>query len=283
MKSRQELKIYLKNNKRVVLSLALAIGLFAILLIFDLLSKHFMFKSLVVAGDSKDFIPGFINFVRVENTGAAWGMLAGRPIILIILTIVILIVYLWFYYARLKKHKNNTSLLLSISVGFITGGCIGNLVDRIALGYVRDFINFQFMDFPVFNVADICLTIGVILMIVYFIFFYNREDEYLQLITVHIEKFRDMSEIEKLENKDIIRFSSEDGSELEDVESENKDLDEKLEGKERLENKEQLESKDASEKTDSHTENDNKDDNNSKSEPKDDIKSTKSKLKDGEK
>ena len=91
-----------------------------------------------------------------------------------------------------------------------------------------------------------------------------------------------MSEIEKLENKDIIRFSSEDGSELEDVESENKDLDEKLEGKERLENKEQLESKDASEKTDSHTENDNKDDNNSKSEPKDDIKSTKSKLKDGE-
>ena len=138
------------------------------------------------------------------------------------------------------------------------------------------------MDFPVFNVADICLTIGVILMIVYFIFFYNREDKYLQLITVHIEKFRDMSEIEKLENKDIIRFSSEDGSELEDIESENKDLSEKLEGKERLENKEQLESKDASEKTDSHTENDNKDDNNSESEQKDDIKSTKSKLKDGE-
>lgn len=182
-------------KNKLILSLSLACVIFAIILILDLISKHFIFIALPNIGDNKDFINGFINFIHVENSGAAWGMLAGRPVFLILVSLVILIIYLWFYYLRLKKHKGNTSLVLSISVGFIVGGCVGNLIDRVVFGYVRDFINFQFIEFPVFNVADISLTVGIVIMIVYFIFIYSKEDKMREMLMKDLENFRDKSEI----------------------------------------------------------------------------------------
>lgn len=195
------------KNKKLILSISLACGIFAIILLFDLLSKYFITKKLPNTGDGVDVIPGFINFIYVQNTGAAWGMLAGRPVFLIIISLIILAVYLWFYYLRLKKLKNKTSIILSISVGLIAGGCIGNLVDRIAFGYVRDFINFQFIDFPVFNVADISLTIGIIIMIIYFVFIYSKEDRKIAMSKVEVEKLLDMSEVEKID-EEISRLES---------------------------------------------------------------------------
>lgn len=168
------------KNKKIIVSLILAITLTIFLLVLDLLTKHFIIQLIPNVGDAIDVIPNFINFVYVKNTGAAWGMLAGRPIFLIIASIIILAVYLWFFISRIKKFKDKTSIALGISVGFITGGCLGNLVDRIVLGYVRDFINFEFMQFPVFNFADIALTVGVILMLIYFIFIFKQEDEILK-------------------------------------------------------------------------------------------------------
>lgn len=185
----------MKNNKKLIISLSLATGIFVVILIFDLLSKHFIEKTLPNVGDSMDFLPGFINFVYIQNTGAAWGMLAGRPVFLIIMSLLILALYLWFYAVRLKKTKSSPSTTLSISVGFIVGGCLGNLIDRIAFGYVRDFLNFEFMDFPVFNVADISLTVGIILMVIYFIFIYSKEEKRLQPIGVNIEKYKDDNKI----------------------------------------------------------------------------------------
>ncbi len=197
------------KNKRFILSISLACGIFAFILIFDLLSKHFIIQKLVLPGQSIDVIPGFFNFVYVQNTGAAWGVLAGRPVFLIIFSIIILAIYLYFYAIRLKKLRNKTSIILSISVGLIAGGCIGNLVDRIFLGYVRDFINLQFMDFPVFNIADIAITIGVIIMFVYFIFVYPKEDKKDDATLKQIESLKDMSEIEKL-NKEIAEIDTYD-------------------------------------------------------------------------
>lgn len=165
------------KNKKVLLSLILATTIFGIIVIFDLLSKHFIVKALPHVGDSTDFLPGFINFVFVKNTGAAWGMLAGRPIFLIVVSIIVLSLYIWFYILQVKRQKEKTSIVLGLSVGFIAGGCIGNLVDRIFLGYVRDFINFQFFNFPVFNVADVSLTIGIILLLIYFVFIYLNEEK----------------------------------------------------------------------------------------------------------
>ena len=168
------------KNKRVILAIVLPCVLFALLLTLDLVSKHLIDKSLGTVGASKEIIHGFISFIYVHNSGAAWGIFSGRPIFLIIVSIIVIALFIAFYVLRLRKFKDKISLWLSVSLGFIAGGCFGNLIDRIAFGYVRDFINFDFMNFPVFNVADICLTVGIILLFIYFIFFYSKEEKLLK-------------------------------------------------------------------------------------------------------
>ena len=168
------------KNKRVILAIVLPCVLFALLLTLDLVSKHLIDKSLGTVGASKEIIHGFISFIYVHNSGAAWGIFSGRPIFLIIISIIVIALFIAFYVLRLRKFKDKISLWLSVSLGFIAGGCFGNLIDRIAFGYVRDFINFDFMNFPVFNVADICLTVGIILLFIYFIFFYSTEEKLLK-------------------------------------------------------------------------------------------------------
>lgn len=172
------------KNKRVILAIVLPCVLFALLLTLDLVSKHLIDKSLGTIGASKEIIHGFISFIYVHNSGAAWGIFSGRPIFLIIISIIVIALFIAFYVLRLRKFKDKISLWFSVSLGFITGGCFGNLIDRIAFGYVRDFINFDFMNFPVFNVADICLTVGIILLFIYFIFFYSKEEKLLKTESV---------------------------------------------------------------------------------------------------
>ena len=169
----------MKNKK--YLSPILAGTIFVAILLLDLLTKEFIIKGLIPnVGDAVDVFPKFINFVYVKNTGAAWGMLAGRPIFLIVISLLVLGLLLAYYILRIKKLGGKTSVLFGISVGLIVGGCLGNMIDRIFLGYVRDFINFQFMNFPVFNFADVALTIGTIIMLVYFLFFFSKEEEKLK-------------------------------------------------------------------------------------------------------
>lgn len=138
-------------------------------LIFDLVTKY-VIESKMKLGEEASFLPGFMNFVIVHNDGAAWNLFSGFQVLLIIVTIIFLIVYSWFFFS--KKSK---SLLLGIASGLLLGGCLGNLYDRIFLGYVRDFLHFQFINFPVFNIADTSLCIGVFLLAVYFIFIYPKE------------------------------------------------------------------------------------------------------------
>ena len=158
------------KNKRVILAIVLPCVLFALLLTLDLVSKHLIDKSLGTVGASKEIIHGFISFIYVHNSGAAWGIFSGRPIFLIIISIIVIALFIAFYVLRLRKFKDKISLWLSVSLGFIAGGCFGNLIDRIFLGYVRDFIKFSFFNFT-FNIADACLTVGVVMFLIYLIFF----------------------------------------------------------------------------------------------------------------
>lgn len=167
------------KNKNLLISVLLPSLIFAGILLLDLLTKHFIIDKLPNEGDSMEVIPNFINFVYVKNTGAAWGVLAGRPIFLIVVSLIIMAIYLAFYILRAKKFNGKIHACLAVSVGLIAGGCFGNLIDRIALGYVRDFINFQFFDFPVFNFADVALTFGIIVMVIYFFFIYTKEEKAL--------------------------------------------------------------------------------------------------------
>ena len=120
---------------------------------------------LITDGFDVIIIKGFFWFSSTHNTGAAYGIFSGQTVMLIVVSCVMILILLVYNFFKTKK-----TILYSVSLGLILGGAIGNLIDRIFLGYVRDFIKFSFFNFN-FNIADACLTIGVILFIVYLIFF----------------------------------------------------------------------------------------------------------------
>ena len=147
-----------------------AIIVVMLVLVFDMLTKYLLIGSLIPnVGDQASFIEGFINFVHVQNDGASGGILGGQTALLIVITLVLLGVLIWYYLLKLKDQQNKYLTLLSVAMGMIFGGSLGNLYDRVIFGYVRDFINFQFINFPVFNIADSAITIGVILLVIYFL------------------------------------------------------------------------------------------------------------------
>lgn len=112
--------------------------------------------------ESIKVIPNFFYLTYVANEGAAWGMFSNAKIIIGIGTILaILLIYHYIYCFKQNKRNN-------IAFGLLIGGLGGNLIDRLMFGYVRDFLDFYIFgyDYPVFNVADICIVIGVILLII---------------------------------------------------------------------------------------------------------------------
>ena len=107
-------------------------------------------------------INNFLWFESTHNTGAAYGSFAGKTLVLIILTIVVLSILI-FYYIK-NKNKN---ILFNFAIGFIVGGAIGNLIDRFFRGFVVDFIDTPFI--ATFNIADSCVVIAAIMLIIYFV------------------------------------------------------------------------------------------------------------------
>lgn len=109
---------------------------------------------------SIDIITNFFSLTLTNNYGAAFGIFKYSNTLLIIATLIILII-LYKYMHSFKKNMRN-----KIAFGFILGGVFGNLIDRIIKGYVIDFLDFKIFnyDYPVFNIADIAIVIGVILL-----------------------------------------------------------------------------------------------------------------------
>jgi signal peptidase II len=126
-------------------------------------------KMLVVNGmalyESIPLIKNVLSFTYIHNYGAAWGMLSDHRWVFIIVTALAIIVMPIFLY----KYRN-LHWMFGLSLSLIIGGAIGNMIDRVFLGYVVDFIQATFIDFPVFNVADICVVCGAIMMFVYVAF-----------------------------------------------------------------------------------------------------------------
>ncbi|MGN0557196.1 MAG: signal peptidase II [Acutalibacteraceae bacterium] len=109
-------------------------------------------------------IPHILDFRYLENRGAAFGMLKDHRWVFLIATTVFLIVAIYaFFSKKIKSALVNYALMLIISGG------IGNMIDRVFRGYVIDFINFSFMNFFVFNIADCCVVIGCALFILYLV------------------------------------------------------------------------------------------------------------------
>ena len=132
----------------------------AVLVAADLITKALICPTVIEAGGTMKFIPGLIRFEYTENTGMAWGMFKNATLLLTILTIIACAV---FVYVIIKK-RDVMPLAIRLGLVMILAGALGNLFDRIFLGYVRDFIAFDFFEFPIFNFADSCVSIGAVLL-----------------------------------------------------------------------------------------------------------------------
>jgi len=136
---------------------ALFISLGAFL--FDRITKLIVLSSdFASEGSDIAVIPGLFSFSFAWNEGAAFSVLREHPGLLIALTLVILVLIALLVFAPRKED-----LLSRLSLSLVLGGGLGNLLDRFLYGAVADFIRFDFINFPIFNCADICVTAGVVL------------------------------------------------------------------------------------------------------------------------
>lgn len=167
--TKQDVKDILKKRWWVMLIELAVIG---VILLIDLLTKNHIEKTMYI-GQSHTLIKGFIDITFTVNTGAGFGIFAGNTTALTVVTAIVLVVVSVFLLIAQKESE-----WLRVSLLFIVGGGIGNLVDRINPGYVRDFIQFAFWEeFAIFNVADIFVTVGTGMLIVVLIVILFKEGQ----------------------------------------------------------------------------------------------------------
>ena len=143
----------------------------------DQLSKSWI-RAHLLPGVTGESSPEFWHFsiIHIHNTGAAFGLFTNLTFLLTLIAIVGLIVILFFY-----RYLSPYSILGTVALGLVFGGALGNLVDRISLGYVTDFIRFRFWDdvyWPVFNIADSAITIGIIVLALFLILGFKKKDDH---------------------------------------------------------------------------------------------------------
>ncbi len=149
------------------------IGLIAVILgvALDQYTKYLAVNHL--QNNPISIIEGVFELRYLENRGAAFGMFQNRQTFFLIITIITLCLIGYLYY-RLPKTKH--FLWLRVCLISITAGAIGNMIDRIRLKYVVDFLYFELIDFPIFNVADIFASVATCGLIVLLLFYYKEED-----------------------------------------------------------------------------------------------------------
>ena len=145
-------------------------SLFAALIVAaDQISKYFVVKQIPLYGHV-DFLPGILGLTYVRNEGAAFSSFQGQQWLFAVMFVIFTGVILWEFF---KKPMPFTKLERWCIAAVYAGG-LGNMIDRVRLGYVVDMIETTFMEFPVFNVADCFITCGCILLMAH-LFLFNKE------------------------------------------------------------------------------------------------------------
>ncbi len=139
-----------------------------IIIICDQLTKYFTVHNIAL-NHSVTLIDNVLNLTHVHNKGAAWNILNNQVDILIIISGIAISYFCMIAY----KHRHRPKYKILI-YGLVIGGSVGNLIDRIFLGYVVDMIDVSFINFPIFNFADICISIGMVCIII-MIMLYGEE------------------------------------------------------------------------------------------------------------
>ncbi|WP_027963121.1 signal peptidase II [Halalkalibacillus halophilus] len=137
-----------------------------IIILLDQLTKWMVVEWMELR-ERIEIVPNFFHLTSHRNSGAAWGMLEDQMLLFYVVTVIVVgvIVYL------MQSYKEGFHLL-KLGLAFILGGAIGNFIDRVRIQEVVDFFDFQIINynFPIFNIADMALTVGVIIVIIIILF-----------------------------------------------------------------------------------------------------------------
>ena len=160
------------NNKKKISSLLFYILGIVVLTELDQITKALAEAALYNKPDYH-IIGDALVFSYLRNSGAAWGMLSGKINLFLVFTVIVvlLITYVVINMPAVKRY-----IPLLITCTLLVSGAVGNFIDRVRFGYVRDFIYFRLINFPVFNVADCYVTVSVILFIILILFVYKEEE-----------------------------------------------------------------------------------------------------------
>lgn len=143
-----------------------------LLIVIDQLTKLWALTVLKTDGPI-DVIQGVFQFRYLENRGAAFGMFQNQLLFFLILTPIILAGVIYCYVKMPGEKKYTPAKLICLC---ISAGAIGNLIDRIIHNFVVDFLYFELIDFPIFNVADIYVSVSAFVLLALFIFYYKEDD-----------------------------------------------------------------------------------------------------------
>lgn len=168
--------------------LAAIIAIVAVVL--DQVSKYIVVQNIELRG-KVPFIDGFMSFYHTRNTGAAFSMLSDSRWVFMVFSTISMGIIVYLLYKEYKRH-----ILLNISLAMILGGGIGNMIDRVRLGYVVDFFCTEFVDFAIFNVADCFITVGAVVLGVYIVFFEPKIEKRLRAEKAALEKAQSEQPIE---------------------------------------------------------------------------------------
>lgn len=173
-------------NKRKIILLTADLLLAIILIMADQLTKYFAVLNLKNKS-SYVIIDGIFELHYLENRGAAFGILQEQKFFFVFIAAIILGVII---YVLFKTPYQKMYIKLHITLVFIASGAVGNLIDRVKYDYVVDFLYFSMINFPVFNVADIYVTLASVSLMFLLLFVYKESD--LEFLTFRTKKFRDL-------------------------------------------------------------------------------------------
>ena len=132
--------------------------------VIDQLIKYIVNSSIELGG-RREFIPHILSLTHIRNQGAAWSIMEGQKWFLVVMPILIIVAAFVFMY----KYRNGSKLMLT-SLSLVMGGGIGNLIDRIRMNEVIDYLKCELFNFPIFNFADICVVVGAAMFCIYMLF-----------------------------------------------------------------------------------------------------------------
>lgn len=160
--------------------------IFVVLLSFDQYTKYLAIEYLK-GGNDIILIDGVLELQYLENRGAAFGLLQNQKFFILFVGLIFLAILLFVLF-KLPEHKKYNKLYYLAAA--MTAGAIGNMIDRIRFDFVVDFIYFSLIDFPIFNVADIYITLSVIVLAIIVLFVYKEED--FEFLSFKQKKYREL-------------------------------------------------------------------------------------------